>query len=130
MASTAVDVEGRLSGSLKQTGGEKSLPGNSSSDNVSVRTISGDHTHRTLKSRHIQLIGEAINPRSHDSSLTVVWVGIGGTIGTALYVQIGKGLLNGGPASLFIAFSLWYASSKDDEYAHNLTAPGAPSSSP
>ena len=30
-----------------------------------------------------------------------------GTIGTALYVQIGRGLLNGGPASLFIAFSLW-----------------------
>ncbi|KAK0388923.1 hypothetical protein NLU13_2500 [Sarocladium strictum] len=48
-----------------------------------------DHTHRQLKSRHIQLIG------------------IGGTIGTALYVQIGQGLLNGGPASLFIAFTVW-----------------------
>ncbi|KAJ0337779.1 hypothetical protein COL922a_006377 [Colletotrichum nupharicola] len=48
-----------------------------------------DHTHRKLKSRHIQLIG------------------IGGTIGTALYVQIGRGLLNGGPASLFLAFSIW-----------------------
>ncbi|KAK7408343.1 general amino acid permease agp2 [Neonectria punicea] len=48
-----------------------------------------DSTHRKLKARHIQLIG------------------IGGTIGTALYVQIGKGLLNGGPASLFIAFTIW-----------------------
>ncbi|CCF39410.1 amino acid permease [Colletotrichum higginsianum] len=48
-----------------------------------------DHTHRKLKSRHIQLIG------------------IGGTIGTALYVQIGRGLINGGPASLFLAFSIW-----------------------
>ncbi|KND86543.1 General amino acid permease AGP2 [Tolypocladium ophioglossoides CBS 100239] len=48
-----------------------------------------DSTHRKLKSRHIQLIG------------------IGGTIGTALYVQIGKGLLHGGPASLFLAFSFW-----------------------
>ncbi|KZZ91720.1 Amino acid/polyamine transporter I [Moelleriella libera RCEF 2490] len=48
-----------------------------------------DSTHRRLKPRHIQLIG------------------IGGTIGTALYVQIGKGLLNGGPGSLFLAFSLW-----------------------
>ncbi|KAM0708122.1 hypothetical protein Q7P35_004772 [Cladosporium inversicolor] len=48
-----------------------------------------DNTHRKLKARHIQLIG------------------IGGTIGTALYVQIGRGLLNGGPASLFIAFTLW-----------------------
>lgn len=49
----------------------------------------GDQTHRKLKSRHIQLIG------------------IGGTIGTALYVQIGRGLLQGGPASLFIAFTMW-----------------------
>ncbi|KAK5989684.1 General amino acid permease AGP2 [Cladobotryum mycophilum] len=48
-----------------------------------------DSTHRRLKSRHIQLIG------------------IGGSIGTVLYVQIGKALLNGGPGSLFIAFSFW-----------------------
>lgn len=58
----------------------------------SVREV-GDNTHRKLKSRHIQLIG------------------IGGTIGTALYVQIGRGLMNGGPASLFLAFTLWYVSS-------------------
>ncbi|RMZ08859.1 hypothetical protein D0860_04495 [Hortaea werneckii] len=53
--------------------------------------ISGvqDKTHRNLKPRHIQLIG------------------IGGTIGTALYVQIGRGLLNGGPGSLFLAFTIW-----------------------
>ncbi|KAG8533353.1 uncharacterized protein KY384_002136, partial [Bacidia gigantensis] len=53
--------------------------------------IIGDSTHRMLKPRHIQLIG------------------IGGTIGTALFVQIGQGLLNGGPASLFIAFTFWQA---------------------
>ena len=51
--------------------------------------ISYDSTHRKLKPRHIQLIG------------------IGGTIGTALYVAIGQGLIAGGPGSLFIAFSLW-----------------------
>ena len=44
-----------------------------------------DHTRRKLKPRHIQLIG------------------IGGTIGTALYVQIGSGLRTSGPASLFLA---------------------------
>lgn len=54
----------------------------------SVRSVT-DNTHRKLKNRHIQLIG------------------IGGTIGTALYVQIGRGLMNGGPGSLFLAFSLW-----------------------
>lgn len=51
--------------------------------------MKGDQTHRKLKPRHIQLIG------------------IGGTIGTALYVQIGRGLLNGGPGSLFLAFTIW-----------------------
>ncbi|KAF2120512.1 amino acid permease/ SLC12A domain-containing protein [Lophiotrema nucula] len=55
---------------------------------VSVKTVY-DSTHRKLKPRHIQLIG------------------IGGTIGTALYVQIGRGLLNGGPGSLFLAFTIW-----------------------
>lgn len=50
-----------------------------------------DHTKRKLKARHIQLIG------------------IGGTIGTALYVQIGRGLTQGGPGSLFIAFTFWCA---------------------
>ncbi|KAL7791568.1 amino acid permease/ SLC12A domain-containing protein [Trichoderma ceciliae] len=62
-------------------------------DGVRVFLSSGDTkrntTHRRLKARHIQLIG------------------IGGTIGTVLYVQIGKGLLNGGPGSLFVAFSFW-----------------------
>ncbi|KJX97053.1 general amino acid permease Agp2 like protein [Zymoseptoria brevis] len=58
---------------------------------VASYNISGIHddTHRKLKPRHIQLIG------------------IGGTIGTALYVQIGRGLLNGGPGSLFLAFTFW-----------------------
>ncbi|KAI9734258.1 MAG: hypothetical protein M1834_002362 [Cirrosporium novae-zelandiae] len=58
-------------------------------DSLSSVQPTYDHTHRQLKSRHIQLIG------------------IGGTIGTALYVNIGKGLINGGPASLFLAFTLW-----------------------
>ncbi|KAF9014084.1 general amino acid permease AGP2 [Cyathus striatus] len=48
-----------------------------------------DQTHRTLKNRHIQLIG------------------IGGTIGTALFVQIGASLTKGGPGSLFLAFTIW-----------------------
>ncbi|KAK4997609.1 general amino acid permease agp2, partial [Elasticomyces elasticus] len=51
------------------------------SDSGSIKE-GADNTHRKLKARHIQLIG------------------IGGTIGTALYVSIGRGLLNGGPASM------------------------------
>ncbi|KAG8622763.1 hypothetical protein KVT40_009274 [Elsinoe batatas] len=56
-------------------------------DDYSIKK--GDSTHRKLRPRHIQLIG------------------IGGTIGTALFVQIGRGLLNGGPAALFLAFTIW-----------------------
>ncbi|KAK1231997.1 general amino acid permease agp2 [Marasmius sp. AFHP31] len=48
-----------------------------------------DNTKRKLKSRHIQLIG------------------IGGTIGTALFVQIGSALTKGGPGSLFLGFTIW-----------------------
>ncbi|OJJ71461.1 hypothetical protein ASPBRDRAFT_56051 [Aspergillus brasiliensis CBS 101740] len=55
------------------------------------KKLAYDHTHRKLKPRHIQLIG------------------IGGSVGTVLYVQIGKALMEGGPASLFLAFIIWSA---------------------
>ncbi|CAI7595650.1 unnamed protein product [Penicillium pancosmium] len=55
-----------------------------------------DHTHRKLKPRHVQLIG------------------IGGTIGTALYVQIGSGLRTSGPGSLFLGFSICPSTTSKD----------------
>lgn len=61
---------------------------NTDDESSSVKIVA-DHTHRRLRPRHIQLIG------------------IGGTIGTALYVNIGKGLIHGGPANLFMAFTIW-----------------------
>lgn len=94
MSSTGVDVVKPLS--ARPSDEEKTVTrlearNTQHIDSVSVESSPGstDHTARRLKSRHIQLIG------------------IGGTIGTALYVQIGRGLLNGGPASLFLAFSIW-----------------------
>ncbi|KAK7698470.1 hypothetical protein SLS64_012462 [Diaporthe eres] len=36
-------------------------------------------------------------------------IAIGGSIGTALFVSIGNGLMDGGPGSLFIAFALYSA---------------------
>lgn len=48
-----------------------------------------DYTYRKVKPRHIQLIGS------------------GGTIGNALYVNIGRGVIDGGTASLFLAFTVW-----------------------
>ncbi|KAE8144684.1 amino acid permease-domain-containing protein [Aspergillus avenaceus] len=65
------------------------LPNREDSIDAGSNMLQKDGTHRNLKPRHIHLIG------------------IGGTIGTALYVQIGKSLLRGGPASLFLAFTIW-----------------------
>ncbi|KAK6530579.1 hypothetical protein TWF281_007421 [Arthrobotrys megalospora] len=70
---------------------EKSSAGAAESSSVSSGDVlrAHDTTHRQLKERHVQLIG------------------IGGTIGTALFVAIGRGLALGGPASLFLGFTLW-----------------------
>ena len=76
--------KGSVVASLKQNYGLADV----GSDEESIKHGT-DMTHRKLKARHIQLIG------------------IGGTIGTALFVQIGRGLINGGPASLFMAFTIW-----------------------
>jgi hypothetical protein len=69
MASTAVDVEGNrnpgsLNGTHRAASEKKGIPGPDSPDYVSVHSIRGDNTHRTLKSRHIQLIGKVQKPKS------------------------------------------------------------------
>ncbi|MCJ1395500.1 hypothetical protein MMC18_008386, partial [Xylographa bjoerkii] len=67
---------------------EDSTNAHVSMGNVTALKAPYDSTHRKLKPRHIQLIG------------------IGGTIGTTLFVQIGHGLIDGGPGSLFLAFTI------------------------
>ncbi|KAF7553813.1 hypothetical protein G7046_g6992 [Stylonectria norvegica] len=92
MASTGIDLmpPAYASDQEKRAFDNKDVTFHSNGDDLRASfSVNQDSTHRKLKARHIQLIG------------------IGGTIGTALYVQIGKGLLNGGPASLFLAFTIW-----------------------
>lgn len=92
MASTGVDYDSKAAVGTaigNSSDPEKNSAVRSPSIHESLRAGKIDQTHRQLKSRHIQLIG------------------IGGTIGTALYVNIGKSLIAGGPASLFLAFTLW-----------------------
>ena len=43
----------------------------------------------------------------HLGARQIQMVAIGGSIGTALFVSIGSGLTQGGPGSLFIAFTLY-----------------------
>nr|XP_040726490.1 amino acid permease/ SLC12A domain-containing protein [Protomyces lactucae-debilis]ORY84472.1 amino acid permease/ SLC12A domain-containing protein [Protomyces lactucae-debilis] len=67
---------------------EKNKFGDETIEVDSITTRDGD-TVRKLQPRHVALIG------------------IGGTIGTALFVAIGSALTAGGPASLLIAFIIW-----------------------
>jgi amino acid transporter len=41
------------------------------------------------------------------SNRQIQWIAIGGSIGTALFVSIGWGLIEGGPGSLFLAFTIY-----------------------
>jgi amino acid transporter len=41
------------------------------------------------------------------SNRQIQWIAIGGSIGTALFVSIAWGLVEGGPGSLFIAFTVY-----------------------
>jgi amino acid transporter len=43
------------------------------------------------------------------SNRQIQWIAIGGSIGTALFVSIAWGLVEGGPGSLFIAFTIYCA---------------------
>lgn len=95
-SSSLPDPESRATDDLGEKGGVTAKQTASSSCEISTESIHGgsieptyDHTRRKLKPRHLQLIG------------------IGGTIGTALYVQIGANLRTSGPGSLFLGFSIW-----------------------
>lgn len=95
-----------------------------------VRDVSNrrtfDQTHRTLKVciPLMQNVLEHLDRRAcveqahstHWNRWYVVYlfsnriipdIGLAGTIGTALFVQIGSSLTKGGPGSLFVAFTLW-----------------------
>ena len=76
--------------------GQEQLQGDKEKDTGSVYSgitsstaDSGNALHRSLRGRHVQLLG------------------IGATIGLALFVAIGKALAKGGPLNLFLAFVVW-----------------------
>ncbi|CAK7265231.1 hypothetical protein SEPCBS57363_001476 [Sporothrix epigloea] len=64
-----------------------SSSGGSSNDRLVISNA--DQLQRRLQNRQIQLLA------------------IGGSIGTALFLSIGNGLINGGPGSLFIAYTMY-----------------------
>lgn len=60
---------------------------------------------------HIQDVQEGVadnadNLQRHLNNRQIQLIAIGGSIGTALFVSIGTGLHNGGPGSLFLAFTI------------------------
>ena len=54
-----------------------------------------------------EITGNADQLQRHLGNRQIQLIAVGGTIGTALFVSIGGGLMQGGPGSLFIAFTLY-----------------------
>lgn len=52
------------------------------------------------------VVDNADNLQRHLDNRQIQLIAIGGSIGTALFVSIGSGLYNGGPGSLFIAYTV------------------------
>ncbi|KAM9936699.1 hypothetical protein OXX80_003757 [Metschnikowia pulcherrima] len=80
---------------VKSAAKTEALPDNDAKSTTSVTSIesastreSSNHLQRSLRGRHVQLLG------------------IGATIGSALFVAIGKGLQYG-PLNLFLGFLVW-----------------------
>lgn len=71
--------------------GMPELENTTSQNNIGRVENVSDGLHRSLSNRQIQ------------------WLALGGSIGTALFVNIGWGLVEGGPGSLFLAFVFYSA---------------------
>lgn len=63
----------------------------------------GDNVHEGL----VPVTGNADQLQRHLGNRQIQLIAVGGTIGTALFVSIGGGLMEGGPGSLFIAFTVY-----------------------
>ena len=55
----------------------------------------------------VEVTGNTDQLQRHLGNRQIQLIAVGGTIGTALFVSIGGGLMQGGPGSLFIAFTLY-----------------------
>jgi amino acid transporter len=63
----------------------------------------GDNVHEGL----VDVVDNADQLQRHLGNRQIQLIAVGGTIGTALFVSIGGGLMQGGPASLLIAYILY-----------------------
>lgn len=55
----------------------------------------------------VEVRGNADSLQRHLGNRQIQMIAIGGSIGTALFVTIGGGLMDGGPGSLLIAYALY-----------------------
>lgn len=55
----------------------------------------------------VEIRGNTDALQRHLGNRQIQMIAIGGSIGTALFVSIGNGLINGGPGSLLIAYALY-----------------------
>ncbi|KAK9769595.1 hypothetical protein SCAR479_13714 [Seiridium cardinale] len=71
------------------------------------KAVGADNAGDTLREGSVPVRGNADQLQRHLGNRQIQLIAIGGTIGTALFVSIGGGLMEGGPASLLIAFTLY-----------------------
>ncbi|KPM42831.1 General amino acid permease AGP2 [Neonectria ditissima] len=55
----------------------------------------------------VEAVGNVDNLQRHLGNRQIQLIAVGGSIGTALFVSIGSGLMQGGPGSLFLAYTLY-----------------------
>lgn len=70
--------------------------------NEKTTTVPDDETTGTVEVR-----GNVDALQRHLGNRQIQMIAIGGSIGTALFVSIGSGLMNGGPGSLLIGFTAY-----------------------
>lgn len=83
-------------GNLKDTGGA-----------TAISDVKSSPTPYDESDGSVELTGNTDGLKRHLGNRQIQMIAIGGSIGTALFVSIGNGLLNGGPGSLFIAYALY-----------------------
>ncbi|KAH7020324.1 AAT family amino acid transporter [Ilyonectria destructans] len=55
----------------------------------------------------VEAVGNVDHLKRHLGNRQIQLIAVGGSIGTALFVSIGSGLMQGGPGSLFLAYTLY-----------------------
>lgn len=114
------NVKGENTGGSDESTGEYNISteengehtGKTANDTLKSDLKSGDPTEKSFQSSYQQSFSSGsshpqLNLSRRLNRRQIELIAIGGTIGVALYVNIGTTLVNGGPLSLLIGYGMW-----------------------